>query len=192
MSEKGMRSGVILAIVAILSAAGNLRAQRSLPPPPGDHHSDRDGQSPYGDRGERGREAALRSCARASRADNQRECLQVVNQVGFLDEAAAEACGSMSFGSNIADCIRSIADRVYSPAEIRLCMGASFEDAKLKCFRAGGRSWIGRPRWERRPDLDSYILERLRAIRSELERGGMLRALADLADLIDFVEQGSR
>ncbi|MBI4346709.1 MAG: hypothetical protein HY553_07620 [Elusimicrobia bacterium] len=187
------RSGLLLALSVGLAGVGLERASgQNLPPPPG--HSDHRGgtHGGPGGRGERGREAALRACARATFSDDKRECMAAVNQGGFFDADAAEACGRMSFGSNIPGCIRAISNKVYSPTEIQLCLGASFDDDKVECFQTGGRTWANRPRWERRPDLDSYILEQLRGVRRSLQRGDVIRAAADLADLIDFIEQGSR
>ena len=141
---------------------------------------------------EAGREKAIRSCMKASFDSDKQSCAKAANAAEFFDPAAAEACGTMSFGSNIAPCLQAIADKTYIPGEIDLCRGNSFDSGKIDCFRGAGRRYAERPRYERRPDMYSYILRQLRQVRSDIERGNILGAISGLSELISFIEEGSR
>ncbi|MEK7384382.1 MAG: hypothetical protein AAB262_13990, partial [Elusimicrobiota bacterium] len=113
-----------------------------------------------------GHGAAVRSCMKASFDSEKKNCVEAANAAMFFDPAAAEACGEMSFGSAITSCLNAVANKTYLPDEIHLCRDSSFDRGKVDCFRSAGRRYEGRQRYDRRPDLDSYIIRQLRQIRT--------------------------
>lgn len=143
---------------------------------------------PFGD----GREEAARACQSAALDSDRRKCIAIVGRARFFDERAARACARMNFSSGVPGCIDAIAGKRYLPAEVELCSGSSFDSDKIECFRSAGRAYEDYPPYHRRPDLDSYILGKLRGIERNLTAGNVPQALFDLADLIRFVEFGMR
>ncbi len=139
---------------------------------------------------EEGRRVALRTCAKASFSSDRTACIREVNAARYLDPKAAAGCGSIRFSSNLPPCMAAIRDKTYIDEEVRLCSGNSFDDDRVTCFREGGRPYHGRRPGPRCPDSDSRILESLRRIRLDLQRGRVGDALATLGDLILYVEDG--
>lgn len=140
-----------------------------------------------------GRQAAVRACMNATWDNEKSACIQAANAAEYFDPAAAQACGGMTWGQNITGCLNAIANKTYMPEEVQLCADSTWDEQKIGCFANGGRRFMrGRPRWERRPSLDFFILEKLRVIRADLERGDVRRGLFGLVELINIVEEGSR
>lgn len=162
------------------------RTVQGVPAGNRDRHGDRD-EARYR---RSGREAALNICARIVFSDEKQACIDTVTRAQHFDEEAVGACAGMRFMDSPAKCLGVIADKEYIGAEIRACK-SPFEDDYIDCLARTGRAYARRPRWERRPDLDSYILNRLRRIRQELDAGNTIRALAYLTELLSFVEEGT-
>lgn len=153
---------------------------------------------PVGNAFEEGHAAAVTACMSAWPDQYKNSCLQVANQNTYFQPDAAQTCGKEDFAQNIGACLSAIANKTYIPAEVSGCGNSWPDNAKVSCYQSAGRPYLGglpgqeRPRWERRPDLDSFLLNKLRDIRSDLERGNVVGAMEKLTVLISFAEEGSR
>lgn len=197
-------AGLALTILAFVIGAGKAAAEgtalaqlsslvverAAIPAAPTARAVRHDGHGEPGYPDDQGRQEAVRACMKASFDSEKRTCIQAANSARYFDPSAARACGDMSFGSNIGPCLIAVANKTYLSDEVTLCRDNSFDSGKIDCFRNAGRSYEARPPYYPRPDLDSYILEGLRRIRSDLERGRIPSAIMELANLIQFIEQG--
>lgn len=174
------------------SGAGAAAVEASVHRAPAGVRPDRGRGRQDGDRGE-----AIQACASLDFDSGKNACLQAVSQARYIEGPAARACAGLDFDSGAVECMKAIREKTYIPEEIAACSNHSFDSRAVECFRTTGRPYDGRgsdrrrhPRYEPRPDTDSYILDSLRRIKREVESGRFGEALIDLGALIRYVEVG--
>lgn len=129
-------------------------------------------------------ESAYKLCNSLSFSSEKMECMKVVKDKYFFDQAV-QVCSSLPFSSEKINCLKVIANKSFSTSALAICSRLSFSSEKIVCLKNAASELEPCIQIE---EIESSVYQAL----GELRRGRPSRAEFSLEKLLDRIQDCRR